>query len=280
MSQKAEVIVRPAVIYLNRHNVGSDFSAAFLHSILPGHDSAAFDLIILMKGECSNRVQIESLCSHHGFMPYFIEIPDDLFDLGAYRIAAEVLKNRTLLLFNSYTRLLAGNWMELYFSGFSALGEKALLGATGSWETHGNNPPFPNPHIRTNAFMIERDILLSLKLPVVTKRDCNQFEAGPHGLTRHILSIGGKVGVVGRDGAVYGPDTWPQANIFRSGNQQNLLAADNRTQDYQTSSGFRRRKLAKMAWGSEAKVTGEFIVTRLKARFAWRISKKISSPKS
>jgi len=262
-------VTRPAVVYLNRHSVAPQFATTFLHSVLPGQSPDAFDLVVLMKGDCANSEAVKAVCAHYGFTPRLIAVSDDLFDLSAYMAAAELLPHETLLLFNSYARVASRNWFERFSGGFAQLGGGALLGATGSFETHGNVPPFPNPHIRTNAFMISRQLFLAFNAPLLTKRDCNQFEAGPEGLTKRVLKAGGQIGIIGRDGVVYEPEAWPLARIFRSGRQENLLVADNRTHDYQTGSIFRRRKLAAMAWGAAAQVTGDNIVTRLMARRAW-----------
>ena len=269
-------VIRPAVVYLNRHSVAPQFATAFLHSILPGQSPDAFDLVVLMKGDCANSKAIQGVCEHYGFTPRFIAVSDDLFDLSAYMAAAELLSHETLVLFNSYARVVSRNWFASFCSGFAQLGSGALLGATGSFETHGNVPPFPNPHIRTNAFMISRKLFLSFNAPLLTKRDCNRFEAGPEGLTKRVLKAGGQIGIIGRDGVVYGPEDWPLARIFRSGGQENLLVADNRTQDYQTASIFRRKKLAALAWGSAAHVTSINIVTRLLARRAWARGEQLS----
>ncbi len=269
-------VTRPAVVYLNRHSVAPQFATAFLHSILPGQSPDAFDLVVLMKGDCANREAIQGVCAHYGFTPRLMAVSDHLFDLSAYMAAAKLLPHETVLLFNSYARVLSRNWFECFSSGFAQLGRGALLGATGSFETHGNVPPFPNPHIRTNAFMISRTLLLGVDAPLLTKRDCNLFEAGPEGLTKRVLQAGGQIGIIGRDGVVYEPEAWPAAHIFRSGRQKNLLVADNRTQDYQTASIFRRRKLAAMAWGSAAHVTANNIVTRLMVRWAWARGDQLS----
>ena len=260
----------PAVVYLNRDSVAPQFATAFLHSILRDQSPDAFDLVVLMKGVCSNVNAIRTVCAQYGFAPRLIAVSDDLFDLSAYMAAAELLPHKNLLLFNSYARALSSNWFSCFCNGFAQLGSGALLGATGSFETHGNVPPFPNAHVRTNAFMLSRELLLSFNdVPLLTKRDCNRFEAGQNGLTKRILRSGGQVGIIGRDGVVYRPDAWPQAQIFRSGAQENLLVADNRTQDYRTASIFRRRKLASLAWGSAEEVTGDNIITRLLSRRAW-----------
>ncbi len=90
--------------------------------------------------------------------------------------------------------------------------------------------PFPNPHIRTNAFMIERQVFLDV-LPdsIETKNDSYLFESGPDGLTQRILQRGLQIVVVGADGRVYGMEEWAESDTFRLGGQRNLLVKDNQT---------------------------------------------------
>ena len=124
-------VTRPAVVYLNRHSVAPQFATAFLHSILPGQSPDAFDLVVLMKGDCANREALKALSAQYGFTPRLIAVSDDLFDLSAYMAAAKLLPNETVSLFNSYARVLSRNWFECFSSGFAQLGRGALLGATG-----------------------------------------------------------------------------------------------------------------------------------------------------
>ena len=64
---------------------------------------------------------------------------------------------------------------------------------------------FPNPHIRTNAFMIERNRFLSLYAPAFkNKEDAYKFESGRRSMTKQIIAQELKPVVVDRNGAVYG----------------------------------------------------------------------------
>jgi hypothetical protein len=94
-------------------------------------------------------------------------------------------------------------------------------------------PPFPNPHIRTNAFLIRRDLLLDIEVgDLSVKADALRFESGRRSLTRQVLGRGLQVIVVGRDGAAYPPSDWHASHTFRSGDQTNLMVSDNRTEEW------------------------------------------------
>jgi hypothetical protein len=55
--------------------------------------------------------------------------------------------------------------------------------------------------------------------------------------------------VVGRDGVAYPPECWQESRTFRTGEQENLLIADNRTRHYQDGGRLTRWGLAWLAWG-------------------------------
>ena len=117
-------------------------------------------------------------------------------------------------------------------------------------------PPFPNHHIRTNAFIISGDLMRSIRFPPLKKKaDAYRFESGNNGLTLQASSKAPRVVVVGRDGQIYEKETWPQSNTFWNSNQENLLVADNQTRDYQDGTPERRSYLASMAWGRDLSVT-------------------------
>jgi len=141
------------------------------------------------------------------------------------------------------------------------------LGSTGSYESLLSSstfrplrpflrhrlPPFPNPHVRTTGFMLERDLMLTLDWPATMhKRSALKLESGTPNITRQVLARGLRVLVVGRDGRGYERERWPESRTFRSGSQENLLIADNRTREYADAPPVRRAQLARFAWGDSA----------------------------
>jgi len=91
----------------------------------------------------------------------------------------------------------------------------------------GEFPPFPNPHIRTNAFLIRRDLMLEVEVgdndrqgrsPLVRKR--------ARSLTRR--SCGGAPVLVVRPGRVAYPQRTGLRATLPLRNQANLMVSDNR----------------------------------------------------
>lgn len=114
-------------------------------------------------------------------------------------------------------------------------------------------PKFPNPHIRSNAFMIERELFLSLKSkPFLIKFDACEFESGFEGMTRQILQKGMLALLVGKDGDSYSLDQWQSSRTFRFGSQANLLVIDNQTRVYDKLSPREKIICEMITWGTDA----------------------------
>jgi hypothetical protein len=163
---------------------------------------------------------------------------------------------------NSYSRPLVDGWLSLLAQPHSrpAVG---LTGIGGSYESAFSAAPFwlrrrraaafapfPNPHLRSNGFMIARELLLDLQWPVLrSKHDAWALESGKQSISRQVWGRGLEVLVVGRNGLAYPPERWRESATFRSGDQANLLIVDNRTRQYEQAKSPLRRRLEEMAWG-------------------------------
>jgi hypothetical protein len=128
------------------------------------------------------------------------------------------------------------------------------LKAGGAYEFLNRIPGFPNIHIRTNAFMIERRIFLDTQPGTIkTKIDSYMFESGPDSLTQQILRLGLKVLVVGADGRSYDIDQWTASGTFRLGTQHNLLVKDNQTRAFEHMHRSSKLAYVGMTWGDGQK---------------------------
>lgn len=218
------------------------------------HDpGVAHDLVILL-----NRFDQHDPAEHleplAGLDYRTIRVPPSTIDLPAYAYAAPRVDAGLVCFVNSHSQPLVDGWLSRLHDALDAEGV-GLVGATGSWEATrtlklwNRWPRFPNPHIRTNAFMLDRDLMTSLRWPVVKdKRAAWQLESGRKGVTRQIQARGLQVLVVGRNG-VFGPQEWPRSGTFRADGQENLLVADNRTRDWEASDAEGQRTLSRLAWG-------------------------------
>ena len=261
-----------AVFYLLRNGNPDRLYAAFLESLRRYPAGMSYRPVLIQKGFTPGYVHPLTMSwpTPDECAPEIVEVSDEGFDLTSYRKAAQLIDAPMLLFFNSYSRVLAAGWLAKLYSAAERLGPGALVGATGSWEALGEHTAFPNVAIRTNAFLIERAHFLSFAQPLDTKRHCNLFEAGPASMTKNVRDVGGRVAIVDREGRVIEPDDWPEARVFRSGNQEQLLVADNRTMDYQCVSLRRRARRARLAFGDRAVVCSQNFIYRWWLAVGWR----------
>lgn len=115
-------------------------------------------------------------------------------------------------------------------------------------------PGFPTPHLRTNGFAIGRELLLSLRAGRLATKDATyRFEAGHRGMSAQLRARGLSTLVVARDGTAREPESWPDADVFWQGAQEQLLVADNQTRQYDEADPAVREALSRYAWGPRAR---------------------------
>jgi hypothetical protein len=115
-------------------------------------------------------------------------------------------------------------------------------------------PGFPAVHIRTNAFVLDRRLLLDVvPEPIPGKDAAYRLEAGNRSLTSRIEKRGLRAVVVTRDGVARGSDAWPDADVFWQAGQKDLMVADNQTTIYDNATPEQRRALCRYAWGTQAR---------------------------
>lgn len=152
--------------------------------------------------------------------------------------------------------------------GFEPRVRQAILGGKANWRDQLRRyvtlrdlrfrlkfPPFPNPHIRTNAFMVRRDVFLRVRAwPMKVKMDGYRFESGRRSMTRQILRMGLDALVVDSNGKAYSVADWARSETFRQGLQRDLLVADNQTHGWLQASPEEKRLSSRMAWGAQSRV--------------------------
>jgi len=113
---------------------------------------------------------------------------------------------------------------------------------------------FPAPHLRTNAFLIDRALLRSLRTGrTVTKLDAYQLESGRRSITAQLRARGLAPVVVDRTGTAREPDAWHSADVFAQSDQEDLIVADNQTRLYAAATTRQREVLSAFAWGPRAR---------------------------
>jgi hypothetical protein len=312
------------VVYLYRFAEGELPVQTFLDSYRAHPAGIEHDLHVIFKGFPDRRSLTSAKALFVGLPINAIELEDKGYDIGSYFSAAKVVSNLRLIFFNTFTELLADDWLKKFDKALSAPGV-GLVGATGSWQSHSSGYEaiirrvchrivhplefleeiftdarqakdargfqvgevsqiihradetrrvvrlgrafyylvrvhkyalylfeygrYPNPHIRTNAFMIERRRFLSLQVSSFeTKSNVYKFESGRRSMTKQIIAQGLKPIVVDRGGNVYDISEWKTSSTFWVDQQTNLIIADNRTRDYAKGSHELRARLTDSAW--------------------------------
>jgi hypothetical protein len=270
------------VVHLVWKPAGLESFRRFLDSYREFPAEVDHDLLVLFKAFRGD--DLEEYRAHLAGMPHReLLVPNTFLDLGAYFYAAARAEGRFLCFLNSHATVLAAGWLRRLYENVTQPGV-AAAGSTGSWESFYTNylrrieevgppksltdrakhlnrlrklrsykanfHPVPNPHLRSNAFIVERARWLALTPGSLrTKWSSWLFESGKRGLTPQLTEQGQEVVVVGRDGRGYPQKDWPQSKTFRSGDQGNLLVADNRTRQYAEADEELRQYLRELAWG-------------------------------
>jgi hypothetical protein len=273
------------VAHLVREANGPAPFEAFLGSYRAHPAGVAHDLLVVFKGFGTEEVPEPYGRLLRGLDYDALFVPDEGFDVAPYFAAARARRQDYLCFLNSFSVILSDGWLAK-MSAHARAGGVGVVGATGSCESHYTNyagwrardalrlawragwgappraglreaaryraqfPAFPNPHVRTNAFLIRRAVMLRLRAGALSeKRDAHRFESGRGGMTRQIAAMGLRPLVVGRDGRAYEQREWYESRTFRSGDQENLLIADNQTRYYERADAPTRRQLTWAAWG-------------------------------
>jgi hypothetical protein len=114
---------------------------------------------------------------------------------------------------------------------------------------------FPAAHLRTNAFLVDRRLFISLnsgRHRLRRKVHAFALESGRHSYTRQVRNLGLRVLVVDREGLLCEPEQWDKSHTFWQAEQERLLVADNQTRRYALGDHDRKLLLARFAWGADA----------------------------
>lgn len=275
------------VAYLVRINEGLAPVQRFLDAYSAHDPGLPHRLLVLRRGFRTEGwwIPFASAFDGHGLHYETIDVADTGYDLGAYCEAVGASSDDYICFLNTFSEVLCDGWLA-HLRRFAHQPGVGLVGATGSYESaysaslsayhvararrrvpgairgwlrtqrlHREYEAFPNPHVRTNGFMLRRPVALALRWgPYRTKNDALRGESGRFGLARQAQALGLRNLIVGRDGISYEAGDWPLSCTFRCRDQSNLMIADNRTRQYDASPPEERSRLGQLAWGAHHQV--------------------------
>lgn len=272
------------VIHLVRSCNGIEPFERFLASYRAHPAGHPHDLMIIFKGFRSQG-ELSPYYQRLGGVAYqSLHVGESGYDIVPYCKAARAVNHDKVMFLNSFSEILHDDWLAVMVRPLRDP-DVGLVGATGSWG--GENAlfrsrrkrvlrvwpwhdrmvrtlltwwrrhyfsPFPNPHIRSNAFMLNRKLFLSLRRPPMRwKGNVYRFESGKRSMTQQIMALGLRPLVIGCHGNTYEAQAWWDSETFWQRDQERLLIADNQTRDYQNGSYARRRSLSRFAWRDHSK---------------------------
>lgn len=152
------------------------------------------------------------------------------WDCGAWQFAAKNIDAELLICFNSTTTLQGDGWLERFVDAFTEHGE-GLYGPMASLEVA--------PHIRTPCMAFSPAVMNAYPMTVNTREETYQFESmgfgGIPNVSLFTRNRGLPVKMVTWSGVYDLLDCRQPANVFRSGDQSDLIVKDKHAEHYETS---------------------------------------------
>jgi hypothetical protein len=167
------------------------------------------------------------------------------WDCGAWKFAGQNIPADLLICFNSSTRIMCDGWMERIVSAVDANGD-GIYGPLTSLEIE--------PHVRTPCMAFQPHVINEYPQEVPDRESTYRFESMgyPDGTPNFTLwgrSKGYQTRLVTCDGD-YDIGMWRMPpNIFRRGDQSNLLVMDRHCDAYAASNAENKARLERLADG-------------------------------
>lgn len=276
-----------SIVYLFWVPYGINYAYKFLDSYInSGENEVLFFFII--KGEINNEdfKKIQEYCALCNINPIFFQIKNEGLDIDSYFEILDLINTKYVMFFNTTSVILVKNWLSLFINNFLINDNIGIIGATGSLASNlsitisklkkirlkFNNLReigrliigivkyridfnlYPNFHIRTNAFMIETNLLKAYPNKTFkTKYNAHKFEHGKNSLTNFILNKGKLAYVVDKNMNLFDSSNINQSQNFWKGNQKDLIIDDKQTLIYQNSSQNNKIALENLIWHSYIK---------------------------
>jgi hypothetical protein len=280
-----------SVIYIARPEYGPERIRMFADAYGRHRPGVKHQLLVAAKGFDVRGIPPQFRDALRGLPHEIVQVPDVGLDIATYRYCAQQLRDARYLCFlNSFSEPAAEDWLAKLMDA-ARRPEVGASGATGSYESWYDDymraaqrieprrpayslvrclwylskggasrlkfHPFPNPHLRTNAFVIARQTFLRLQTSACrSKAQALEFESGIDGMTNQLLRFCLRPLVVGASGESYDVSDWCRSQTFRQGAQANLLVHDKQTRGYERASSHERIELCKRAWGATACLSG------------------------
>lgn len=164
------------------------------------------------------------------------------WDNGAYQYASKLLNCDLAVFMAAPVYFFRDNWLRPIADAYGEFG-RGLYGPQCSYENA--------PHVRTSCFACPPDLLSEYPHTIDTRDKCCRFEHRPDAwnFTHWVLDKGLPVKMVLPAGRYDLPDWRKPENIFRRGDQRNLLTWDRHNDIYREADGVVKAQLEARADG-------------------------------
>lgn len=226
----------------------------FVDSYILNNPGLPHKFYVIYKGFACNSDLLQAKKVFAQIPNHPIYLDDDKFDIGAYIEWANIVDEEIICVLNSASEILSEYWLHKLFHNLLLM-EIGVVGATASFESlnvlNGNFKKFPNMHLRSTGFMIDRRLFCKITrgVSIFDKIDAFYFESGRHSLTNKVIELGGDLRLVGRNGRGYSSKFWRESDTFRLRDQRNLLIADNQTRNFMNLRWSEKREFSLRSWG-------------------------------
>jgi len=269
------------VCYLLRLRKGEKFAEdinclnKFYFSYSSHRAGVAHKLFILIKGPMADK-SIKIIRKVVPLNVSIIKTKDEGYDLGSYAEFARYRANSHIFFLNQHSIILKRNWLKIFHDTMKK-SKAEVVASTASFSSLKkpyyskqksfinniiyniisgykfiNFPIYPNPHIRTNAFLVKTSTWLQYfnAVEIKNKHDVYQVESGENSFYNFLLKKKKKFAITRSDGKyVESYLKWKNFIPFRNSLQKSkLIISDNHTRFYQTSSIEKKNILEKESW--------------------------------
>lgn len=248
------------VAYLAYFNDAIDYDIQMVENFLNSYNENSagvdHDLVIMAKN-WTNDKEFAKLCDlAKVYDAKIIYLTDDGFDFGAYFRAANIIQSPYVFFIGSNNEIHAPNWLLYCYNALQSNSLIKLVGPMGSYEK-GRSGKFPNPHIRTCSFMVERDLFVDYaskqKFPQ-TKEDTYQLEHCDASISKYVQNNGHLMAVVNSDGEVFLQDDWETSQTYISNDNAKALLTDKWARRYVTINVDLKPFIEITVWGQNKSV--------------------------
>ena len=172
------------------------------------------------------------------------------WDCGAGQEAARIADCDFLVCANARVYFKRAGWLRRFVDARMEHGD-GLYGATASYESLPYAPGEFNPHIRTSFYGCNPSTFRQFPFRIGSREDCFKFESGAWSFTRWFEERGEPCLMVTWDGCYERQDFRKAPNIFRRGDQSNLIIRDRHTEMYEVADARQRAELELRADGGK-----------------------------